>query len=265
MAIRHVATLRIEDGIVQVSSGYLGSWLVELEFDSGLKIYKGEILRQLLTLSGLDQDEANRLMSGQGVFDGTHRRDQLRQEELSNPWLSRKRKELLRRQRDEMLEEEAREAGRKFQLDRELKQALTGASMRALLEEQEEVPLPIGSEPTVLEWLYGGEIYRANQPYTPEEVKLLIWERKERERRKLERLRKQMEAAGAIDEARRERIPEDVRTFVWRRDGGKCVMCGRTENLEYDHIIPVSKGGSSTANNVQLLCVECNRRKSDHI
>ena len=33
----------------------------------------------------------------------------------------------------------------------------------------------------------------------------------------------------------------------------------------YDHIIPVAKGGGNSAENVQLLCGDCNRQKSDHI
>jgi hypothetical protein len=60
---------------------------------------------------------------------------------------------------------------------------------------------------------------------------------------------------------RRLPISEDVRILVWRRDGGKCVVCGGQERLEFDHVIPVDKGGSSTARNIQLLCETCNRQK----
>jgi Holliday junction DNA helicase RuvB len=60
-------------------------------------------------------------------------------------------------------------------------------------------------------------------------------------------------------------IPPEVRREVWRRDGGKCARCGSRENLEYDHIIPVSRGGSNTARNIELLCEKCNRAKSDSI
>jgi len=59
----------------------------------------------------------------------------------------------------------------------------------------------------------------------------------------------------------REPIPESVRLFVWQRDQGKCVKCGARERLEFDHIIPVTAGGSSTERNVQLLCESCNRSK----
>ena len=60
-------------------------------------------------------------------------------------------------------------------------------------------------------------------------------------------------------------IPQDVKTAVWQRDGGKCVQCGATDYLEFDHIIPHAKGGASTVQNVQLLCRRCNLKKSDAI
>jgi TPR repeat protein/DNA-directed RNA polymerase subunit RPC12/RpoP len=63
----------------------------------------------------------------------------------------------------------------------------------------------------------------------------------------------------------RQAIRSEVRREVWRRDQGQCVRCGSRENLEYDHIIPVSKGGSSTARNIELLCETCNRSKSDSV
>jgi hypothetical protein len=39
------------------------------------------------------------------------------------------------------------------------------------------------------------------------------------------------------------------------------VWCNKDENIEYDHIVPVSKGGESTESNLQLLCRSCNRKK----
>jgi len=64
---------------------------------------------------------------------------------------------------------------------------------------------------------------------------------------------------------KREPIPDEVKMFVWQRDGGRCAKCGGQEKLEYDHIIPISKGGSNTARNIQLLCENCNRSKSANI
>ena len=60
---------------------------------------------------------------------------------------------------------------------------------------------------------------------------------------------------------RRRYIPKKVKREVFRRDQGRCVNCGSKINLEYDHIIPFSLGGSNTAKNIQLLCAECNRTK----
>ena len=60
-------------------------------------------------------------------------------------------------------------------------------------------------------------------------------------------------------------ISDEVKRLVWERDDGKCCVCGSTEHIEYDHIIPVSKGGSSDFDNVQLLCRTDNRRKRVHV
>ena len=58
-------------------------------------------------------------------------------------------------------------------------------------------------------------------------------------------------------------ISSATKKIVYTRDGGKCRCCGSTQNLEYDHIIPFSCGGNSEASNIQLLCMPCNRSKSN--
>jgi tellurite resistance protein len=60
-------------------------------------------------------------------------------------------------------------------------------------------------------------------------------------------------------------IPREVRQRVWQRYGGRCAECQATSYLEFDHIIPVARGGSNMDANVQLLCRMCNSKKSDHI
>ena len=60
-------------------------------------------------------------------------------------------------------------------------------------------------------------------------------------------------------------ISKQVKIDVWNRDGGQCVKCGSQNQLEYDHIIPFSKGGSNTFRNIQLLCQTCNRKKINNI
>jgi 5-methylcytosine-specific restriction endonuclease McrA len=61
-------------------------------------------------------------------------------------------------------------------------------------------------------------------------------------------------------------IPTQVKIEVWKRDKGKCVLCGNRENLHFDHIVPFSKGGTSLlAKNIQLLCATHNLLKHDKI
>jgi 5-methylcytosine-specific restriction endonuclease McrA len=44
---------------------------------------------------------------------------------------------------------------------------------------------------------------------------------------------------------RRRIIPTDIKLEVWKRDNGKCVTCGASDELHFDHILPFSKGGTS--------------------
>jgi hypothetical protein len=64
---------------------------------------------------------------------------------------------------------------------------------------------------------------------------------------------------------RRDQIPEDVKLLVWARDGGACLRCGAKQELHFDHIIPVAKGGGNSQENIQILCKRCNLQKSDKI
>lgn len=97
-------------------------------------------------------------------------------------------------------------------------------------------------------------------------------ERKEKSRVQVleDQVRKEMIERGELlndfsDTKRREPIPQDVQDRVWNRDGGRCVKCGSKEKLEFDHIIPFSKGGSNAYRNLQILCEKCNRQKHNNI
>lgn len=69
-----------------------------------------------------------------------------------------------------------------------------------------------------------------------------------------------------IDLAHTRLVPSEVKKEVWKRDGGKCVLCGSTKNLHFDHDLPFSKGGTSlTVKNIRLLCAKCNLAKSNKI
>src|SRR5437868_11391973 len=67
------------------------------------------------------------------------------------------------------------------------------------------------------------------------------------------------------------RIPRDThrrkitRRAVFARDNWTCQYCGSRSNLTVDHVIPRSKGGSSTWENIVASCAPCNRRKADHL
>jgi len=115
-------------------------------------------------------------------------------------------------------------------------------------------------------WLYQNKVYQVTGKSSNHEQKLLVMESAAKERQKFERLKTRFNAADTAKlKYDRQRIPEEVRVYVWRRDQGKCAQCESRENLEYEHIVPVSRGGSNTARNVELLCQVCNRAKGDRI
>src|SRR5437773_6740283 len=67
------------------------------------------------------------------------------------------------------------------------------------------------------------------------------------------------------------RLPRDVhrrkitRRAVFARDGWACQYCGSRSNLTVDHVVPRSKGGISTWDNIVASCAPCNRRKGDYL
>ena len=97
------------------------------------------------------------------------------------------------------------------------------------------------------------EWYKENK--LPDDIKL---------RKEIEELDREIKELDKNDNRVRN-VSQDVKDKVWNRDKGICVQCGSNKNLEFDHIIPFSKGGSNTYRNIQLLCQTCNREKSDNI
>jgi len=64
-------------------------------------------------------------------------------------------------------------------------------------------------------------------------------------------------------------IPDGLRVKVFQRDNFRCIFCGKSPatdfgtKLHVDHIIPFSKGGKTTIDNLQTLCADCNLGKSN--
>jgi len=112
-------------------------------------------------------------------------------------------------------------------------------------------------------WIFRGEVYSTERGVcSAEDVKALALEGENKTKAKLARAHALMAQVDVLERGGRQPIPDDVKMFVWQRDGGKCVRCGSNRNLEFDHIIPVVMGGANTARNLQLLCEGCNRAKS---
>lgn len=86
--------------------------------------------------------------------------------------------------------------------------------------------------------------------------------KKEREKRRLEYQDRRM----ANDEEHA-KVTRAMRYDVLRRDGFRCVRCGRGREdgvkLHVDHIKPVSRGGKSVMDNLQTLCEDCNCGKGN--
>jgi 5-methylcytosine-specific restriction endonuclease McrA len=52
---------------------------------------------------------------------------------------------------------------------------------------------------------------------------------------------------------------------VFARDGWECQYCGRTGSLTMDHVVPRSRGGETSWENVVTCCAGCNRRKGNKL
>jgi len=70
----------------------------------------------------------------------------------------------------------------------------------------------------------------------------------------------------------RHSIPEWAKHAIFHRDKGRCTLCNKDvsgvislQNANnYDHIVPLARGGINDVTNLQLLCKECNAQKKDH-
>jgi len=72
--------------------------------------------------------------------------------------------------------------------------------------------------------------------------------------------------------ARKYGVPDTLTTVEWKKrlvqSNGRCTYCGTKvdpSKVVLDHIVPLSKGGSSSASNVTPACSSCNSNKNDRL
>lgn len=77
---------------------------------------------------------------------------------------------------------------------------------------------------------------------------------------------KKIRSKARITQKNSRNIPKSIRVDVLRRDNYRCLFCGvsaKKAELQIDHVIPFSQGGSNDINNLQTLCSDCNLGKSN--
>lgn len=135
-----------------------------------------------------------------------------------------------------------------------------GRDLDLLTEEQRERPVELLRAGKRVYWMFRDCFYWDDEDLAAEDVKALVLQRIRKRERQLATAHSLMRAEES-GLAVRAAVPVDIRRAVFERDGGRCVDCERSFDLQYDHVIPLSLGGATTVENLQLLCADCNRRK----
>ncbi len=113
-------------------------------------------------------------------------------------------------------------------------------------------------------WQFNDRLSWDDEGLQGDDLEALLLQRERRQQQVLQSARSLMRAEEA-GQPKRMPIPTELRRLVFERDGGQCAECGGRFDLQYDHILPVALGGATTVENLQLLCADCNRRKSDDL
>jgi len=135
-------------------------------------------------------------------------------------------------------------------------------AMNAIIAAQSATPVSLVQDGRRTLWYFAERFYWDDDGLDGEDIKALILQRRRRLQQRVQTARSLLQAEAAGKPVRAA-IPSELRRAVFERDGGRCVECGSNFDLQYDHVLPVALGGATTLENLQLLCAECNRRKSD--
>lgn len=125
-------------------------------------------------------------------------------------------------------------------------------------------PVMVATTSTRRYWAYQDRFVWENQGLEARDVMAMLHDKDRRHDRELRRAHVllDVEQGLAAPLARqRQPIPREVREAVFSRDGGRCVECESSFDIQYDHVIPWSHGGADSVQNLQLLCSACNQRK----
>ena len=129
-----------------------------------------------------------------------------------------------------------------------------------VIARQAEEPFALLEDGRRALWYFHERFYWADEQLAAEDVMALVLKRERGQKRELDSARSLMRAEQN-GERSRPPIARDVRLAVFERDGGKCVECGSSFDIQYDHILPFAHGGATTVENLQILCADCNRQK----
>jgi len=110
-------------------------------------------------------------------------------------------------------------------------------------------------------WQFQSRFYWETDGLNASQVYALLVTRGQREQQRIERAQAMVAMGSAPRPQVRGAIPDDIKQYVFLRDGGRCRQCGSQHELQFDHIIPVAMGGATAVENLQILCGPCNRRK----
>lgn len=126
---------------------------------------------------------------------------------------------------------------------------------------QKQRPSKLGSSQERTYWWYQEKFYWENEELAEDGGYALLVTTEQRRRQSIDRAKATVVIQDETRPFRRTVIPDALKQHVWVRDAGRCQVCGASNELQFDHIIPISLGGATAEDNLQILCGPCNRRK----